>query len=53
MFNFMIDLFTCLNLSIKNINYFKLDDFLYFMDNLSFYLEDDSEFERMLRKCFI
>lgn len=52
MFEFMIDLFVCLNLSIKERDFFDLDDFLYFFDNFSFFIEDSIRFRNMLRKCF-
>lgn len=40
MFDYLVDLFVCLNLSIKNRNYFDLDDFLYLFDNFAFFIED-------------
>ena len=52
MFQFMIDLFYCLNLEIKNRNYFDLDDFLYFFDNFSFFCEKNSQFKQIINKCF-
>ena len=52
MFEFMIDLFVCLNLSIKERDFFDLDDFLYFFDNFAFYIEDPIRFKNMLRTCF-
>ncbi len=45
MFDFMVDLFVCLNLSIKNRDYFDLDDFLYFFDNFSFLVENEFEYK--------
>ena len=52
MFQFMIDLFYCLNLEIKNRTYFDLDDFLYFFDNFSFFCGKNSEFNEIINKCF-
>lgn len=52
MFNYLIDLFVCLNLSIKNRNFFDLDDFLYLFDNFSFFIENDKEFSFMTKTCF-
>ena len=37
MFNFTIDLFEALNITIKNISWIDLDDFLYLFDNFTFY----------------
>ena len=52
MFDYIVDLFVCLNLSIKNRNFFDLDDFLYFFDNFAFFISDDKTFERMTKTCF-
>ena len=52
MFNYMVDLFVCLNLSIKNRDYFDLDDFLYMFDNFSFFIENEKEFMFMTKTCF-
>lgn len=52
MFEYMIDLFVCLNLAIKNRNYFDLDDFMYFFDNISFFIESEKEFHHMTLNCF-
>jgi Ca2+-binding EF-hand superfamily protein len=52
MFEFMIDLFVCLNLTIKERDFFDLDDFLYFFDNFSFYIDNDNSFRNMLKTCF-
>ena len=52
MLDFIIDLFVCLNLSIKNRDFFDLDDFLYMFDNFSFYLESEFEFKKLCKTCF-
>jgi hypothetical protein len=36
----MIDLFVCLNLTIKDSDRFELDDFLYLLDNFKFMIRD-------------
>jgi hypothetical protein len=51
-YQYMIDLFNCLNLAIKKTTEFDLDDFLYLFDNFSFMFEDDKEFKQMLDYCF-
>ena len=51
-YQYMIDLFNCLNLAIKKTTQFDLDDFLYLFDNFSFMFEDDKEFKQMLDYCF-
>lgn len=51
-YQYMIDLFNCLNLAIKKTTEFDLDDFLYFFDNFSFMFEEDKEFKQMLDFCF-
>lgn len=52
MYQYLIDLFVCLNLQIKNQNYLDMDDFLYFFDNFSFFIEDDKIFKKMTEECF-
>lgn len=52
MFDYLVDLFVCLNLSIKNRNFFDLDDFLYMFDNFAFFIEDDKIFKKMTKTCF-
>jgi hypothetical protein len=51
-YQYMIDLFNCLNLSIKKTSEFDLDDFLYLFDNFSFMFLEDAEFKQMLAYCF-
>ena len=51
-YQYMIDLFNCLNLAIKKTSEFDLDDFLYMFDNFSFMFDDDKEFKQMLDYCF-
>lgn len=46
----MVDLFTCLNLNIKNQDCFYLDDFLYFFDNFSFSLKEQGSFEKLAKE---
>jgi Ca2+-binding EF-hand superfamily protein len=51
-YQYMIDLFNCLNLAIKKTTEFDLDDFLYLFDNFSFMFEDDKDFKQMIDFCF-
>ena len=51
-FQYMIDLFNCLNLAIKKTTEFDLDDFLYLFDNFSFMFDDDKDFKQMIDFCF-
>ena len=51
-YQYMIDLFNCLNLAIKKTTEFDLDDFLYLFDNFSFMFEEEKDFKQMLVFCF-
>ena len=51
-YQYMIDLFNCLNLTIKKTTEFDMDDFLYLFDNFSFMFEDDKDFKQMVGFCF-
>ena len=51
-YQYMVDLFNCLNLVIKKTSEFDLDDFLYLFDNFSFMFEEDKDFKQMLDFCF-
>lgn len=51
-YQYMIDLFNCLNLTIKKTQEFDLDDFLYLFDNFSFMFLNDQDFKLMLDLCF-
>lgn len=51
-YQYMIDLFNCLNLSIKKTQEIDLDDFLYLFDNFSFMFLSDPDFKTMLDLCF-
>jgi hypothetical protein len=48
-FNYMIDLFTCLNLNIKGKSYMELEDFLYFFDNFSFLFKEPIKFKNFVQ----
>lgn len=48
----MIELFVCLNLTIKDSESFELDDFLYLFDNYHFMIKDANEFESFVHKSF-
>lgn len=48
----MINLFVCLNLTIKETSNFELDDFLYLFDNFIFMIRDEIKFEEFLEKSF-
>lgn len=52
MFEYLVDLFVCLNLAVKNQSFMDLDDFLYFFDNLSFFIKGDETFQKMTIECF-
>ena len=52
MFNFGIDLFEALNITIKNVTWLDLDDFLYLFDNFTFYFNDVKKYGDMLSRCF-
>ncbi len=52
MFFYALDLFDCLNLQVKGREWMDLDDFLYFFDNLTFYIKDDKHYTQILRDCF-
>ena len=52
MFDYVLDLFACLNLTIKSTDVFSLDDFLYLFDNFSFGFEEDKDYEEFLQNCF-
>ena len=52
MFNFTIDLFEALNITIKNVTWLDLDDFLYLFDNFTFYFNDVKKYGDMLARCF-
>ena len=48
----MIELFVCLNLSIKDSESFELDDFLYLFDNFKFMLIQQDNFDEFLNNTF-
>jgi hypothetical protein len=52
MFNYIVDLFVCLNVTIKNRDFFDIDDFLYLFDNFTFFLQDNHLFKKMMDQCF-
>lgn len=52
MINQLLNLFSELNLKIKNQVSMDLDDFLYFMDNFSFYFTNDNDYFRFLESSF-
>lgn len=47
-----MDLFVCLNLTIKDTESFDLDDFLYLFDNFNFMIESKARFEEFLKFSF-
>lgn len=52
MFGYVVDLFVCLNVSIKGRDFFDIDDFLYMFDNFTFFLQDNEVFKKMMKECF-
>ena len=52
MFELLVDLFVCLNITIKNQKDLDLDDFLYMCDNFSFFFEKEDEFKKFVNTCF-
>ena len=50
--DYLIDLFVCLNLQARKKNDLELDDFLYFVDNFSLYLETEAEFKEFVSAGF-
>lgn len=50
--DYLIDLFVCLNLASRQKNDLDMDDLLYFLDNFAFYLENVTDFETFLNNCF-
>ena len=52
MFDNVVDLFMCLNVSIKDENDLELDDFLYLFDNFSFHYDTLEEYKAFLKSSF-
>jgi hypothetical protein len=48
----MVELFVCLNLTIKESDSFELDDFLYLFDNFFFMIKNKNQFEELVQKTF-
>ena len=44
MFDYFIDLFVCLNIAVKGLDYFTEEDFLYLMDNFAFFIKKEEDF---------
>lgn len=51
-FQYMLDLFNYLNLAIKKTDEIDMDDFLYLMDNFSFFMDQDQDYRYFLDMCF-
>lgn len=52
MFKEVVDLFACLNVSIKDKDELDLDDFLYLFDNFSYLYESNKDYEDFLKNSF-
>ena len=50
--DYLIDLFVCLNLQSRKRSELELDDFLYFLDNFSPYIASENDFKEFLAVCF-
>lgn len=50
--DYTVELFVCLNLLARKKNELDMDDFLYFLDNFSMYLESTNDFKEFLDSCF-
>lgn len=48
----LVELFERLNLSVKDRDTFNLDDFLYLVDNFSFFISSEVEFVRIMNQSF-